>query len=152
MAETKPVLIVDPVILFREGLRHILKDADFQPEWCSDSPPVVPLSAIDGTGIPILVVGGPTQQAVGNIAIVKQHHPETRVVLLFDSLSWNDGLYALRSGVNAIVPRGSSCDTLIDTLSLVLNGISVLPSDLMKIVMAQRDADIAIHAGVAFRA
>jgi two-component system nitrate/nitrite response regulator NarL len=51
---------------------------------------------------------------------------------------------ALRCGVDTILPRGSSCEVLIGTLKLVLDGVTVMPSNLLDTLLEPRQAPVMV--------
>jgi two-component system nitrate/nitrite response regulator NarL len=126
-----PTMIIDPIALFREGLSRILQEADFHPVWCSDRPPPGQLRALAGQVPFLLIIGTEIEQAIVQIAEVKQLYPISRVVLLLDPVAPHQFAAALRCGVDTILPRSSSCEALIGTLKLVLDGITIMPSNLL---------------------
>ena len=131
MHRSVPTMIVDPVVLFREGLRRILNEGIFQPVWCSDSPPVGPIATLSGQTSPLLIIGTEIEEAIIQIAAIKRNYPYARVVLLSDMVSHDQLVMALHNGADTVVLRSSSCETLIGTLNLVLDGASVFPAELL---------------------
>jgi two-component system nitrate/nitrite response regulator NarL len=144
-----PTMIIDPEMLFREGLRRILYEADFQPVWCSDRPPVGPLPNLSDQVSPLLIIGTEIEEAIVQIAQVKRHYPSSRVVLLLEPASRQQLLVALHCGTDALVGRRSSCEALIGTLKLVLDGAAVFPSVWVDALLEGWDAPAAIHHTVA---
>jgi two-component system nitrate/nitrite response regulator NarL len=134
-----PTLIIDPVMLFREGLRRILYEANFQPVWCSDRPPVGPLPALPEQVSALLIIGTEIEEAIVQIAEVKRLYPFCRVVLLLEPPARHQLAAALRCGVDTLVLRGSSCEALIGTLKLALDGVTVLPSELLETLLDVHD-------------
>ena len=76
-----PAMIIDPIALFREGLSRILQEANFNPVWCSDRPPVGQLRALSGQVSFLLIIGTEIEEAIVQIAEVKRIYPISRVVL-----------------------------------------------------------------------
>jgi two-component system nitrate/nitrite response regulator NarL len=97
-----PTLIIDPVMLFREGLRRILYEANFQPVWCSDRPPVGPLPALPEQVSALLIIGTEIEEAIVQIAEVKRLYPFCRVVLLLEPPARHQLAAALRCGVHDV--------------------------------------------------
>ena len=135
MHRSVPTMIVDPVALFREGLRRILNEGIFQPVWCSDCPPVGPIATLSGQTSPLLIIGTEIHEAIIQIAEIKRHYPFARVVLLSDAISHDQLVMALRNGADTVVLRSSSCEALIGTLNLVLDGASVFPAELLDSIL-----------------
>jgi two-component system nitrate/nitrite response regulator NarL len=141
-----PTLIIDPIILFREGLRRILYEAGFQPVWCSDSAPIGPIPALSDEVTPLLILGSPVEEAIVQVAAVKRIYPSCRLVLLLDEMSRNEFAAAFRCGLNTFVLRRTSCEALIGTLKLVLGGSTVLPSNLLDAFLEDREEPVAIRS------
>ena len=133
-----PILIVEPVMMFREGLRRVLLEANFETVWCSDRPPIGPIALGRNSKSPVLVIGSNTDDVAGHIARVKRYHPGTRVILLLGTASRDEVNAALDWGADTILHRGSSCDTLIGMLNLLRNNIIVFPSDILAAILADR--------------
>jgi two-component system nitrate/nitrite response regulator NarL len=125
-----PTIIIDPVMLFREGLSLLVSKAGFQPVWCSDQPPVALLPELLGDAAPLLIIGTQITSAFAQISEVKRLYPASRIVLLLDPLSHDQLVAALRCGADTLVLKRSSCEAFIGTLKLVLDGVTSLPSDL----------------------
>jgi two-component system nitrate/nitrite response regulator NarL len=130
-----PTIIIDPIERFREGLRRILQEANFNPVWCSDRPPVCPLRGLSGDVSFLLIIGTEIEEAIGQIAGVKRIYPISRVVLLRDHVSQHQFAAALRCGITTILSRSSSCEVLVGTLKLVFDGITVVPSNLLETLL-----------------
>ena len=133
-----PTMIIDPIALFREGLSRILVEANFHPVWCSDRPPVGRLRHLAGQVSFLLIIGTEIEEAIAQIAEVKCIYPMSRVVLLLDLVSQHQFAAALRCGVDTMLPRGSSREVLIGTLRLVLDGVTVMPSNLLDTLLETR--------------
>ncbi len=131
-----PVLIVEPVTMFRESLRRVLLEANFETVWCDDRPPTGPIALGGSSEPPILVIGSNASDVAGHIAQVKRYHPGTRVILLLSTISRDEVNAALDWGADTGLHRGSSCDTLIGMLNLLRNGIIVFPSDILTAILA----------------
>jgi two-component system nitrate/nitrite response regulator NarL len=134
-----PTLIIDPVMLFREGLRCILHNAGFQPVWCSDVPPLAPVPELSGQASPLLIVGTEVEEAMIQVAEVRRFYPMCRLVLMLQDISKERVIAAIRCGVRTVVCKGTSCEALIGTLKLVLDGATVLPSDALDALLDVQD-------------
>jgi two-component system, NarL family, nitrate/nitrite response regulator NarL len=134
-----PILIIDSLMLFREGLRRIVFEAGFQCVWCSDQPPVTPLRNLADHVAPILIIGTELDEAGVAIRQVKKLYPACRVILLLSCVD-HDQLVATRhSGANTMLLNSSSCETLLLTLKLVMNGVTVLPTDMVDALLEARE-------------
>ena len=134
-----PLLIIDGSILFREGLRRILYEAGFQCVWCSDQPPVAPLRAIANHMSPLIIIGTDLDEAEVQIREMKRMYPTCRVVMLLNSANHDQLGIASHSGADAFLLKSTSCETLLSTLPLVMDGFTVLPSELADALMERRE-------------
>ena len=116
----------------------ILQEADFHPVWCSDRAPGGLLRALPSQVSSLLIIGGEIEAAILQIAEVKRIYPISRVVLLMELASQHQFAAALRCGVDTILPRGSSCEALIAALKLILDGVTVMPSNLLGTLLEPR--------------
>lgn len=133
-------MIVDSIALYREGLRRFLYEYGFQTIWCSDTLPT-DLGATLGHQEPeLLVIGTGLDAAAGQIQEVKRLYPSCRVVLLQDFESTDEMEAALDCGADSIVRRESSCEALHDTLRLVFDGVTVIPSRMLDALREARKA------------
>lgn len=135
MFRNRPTIIIDPTVLFREGLRRVVSEADFHVFWCSDHAPAGPIQVLSDRSTPLVIIGGEIDQAIIQVAEVKRHYPTARVVLLMELGSRQQLLTAFRSGVDTLLRRDSSYEAFIHTLELVLDGATVLPSDLIDLLL-----------------
>lgn len=143
MQENIPVLIVHPVTLFREGLRRILSEAQFDAVWCSDRAPAGPIPHVSDKIAPLLVVGHEVEASLVYIAEVKCHYPASRVVLITDHLSGPQLVGVLQFGAVTVLRSASSCEALIGALRLVATGSIVLPSDLLELLLTDRGKSLS---------
>jgi two-component system, NarL family, nitrate/nitrite response regulator NarL len=134
-----PTFIIDPIMLFREGLRFVLQNSGFQPVWCSDGPPAGPVAAVSGQESPLLIVGTDVEEAMVQVAEMRRLYPTSRLVLMLDDMSREQVMSAVRCGVRTIICKNTSCEALIGTLNLVLDGATVLPSDVLDALLDFRE-------------
>lgn len=133
-------LVVDPAVLFREGLRRILVEAGFNLLWCDGHPPSDRLPHLSEQSTPLLVVGGEIEAAMAQVPPVKRLYPSACVALISDSVAASQLAAVLRAGVNAVLLKRSSCEGLIGSLKLALGGWTVLPADLVSGLVASMPA------------
>jgi two-component system nitrate/nitrite response regulator NarL len=134
-----PTMIIDPVILFREGVRCILDNAGFQPVWCSDVPPVAPVMEVSRQDAPLLIIGTDVGDAIEQIAEIRRLYPMARLVLMLEDMSKERVVLAIRCGIRTIISKGISCESLIGTLNLVMEGATVLPSNVLDALLEVPD-------------
>lgn len=89
------------------------------------------------------------EEAMVQIAEVKRLYPYSRQVLLLEDISQPQLVTAFRSGAYTLLLRRSSCEALIATLKLVLDGVSVLPTDLLDALLGAREAPVALVPALA---
>lgn len=119
--------IVDPVALFREGLRLLLQQAEVKVPWCNDAPPDLSHVADFADTSGILIIGSALEEARQHIAAVRRAAPDMRVVLLIDTSQSIQLADAMQCGADTVVPRNSSIEALVYTLRLVREGAAVFP-------------------------
>lgn len=134
------VLIIDPITLFREGLRRILVEAGYQIVWCSDCLPGAPVSELSGQTSPLLIIGSEIDEAIVQITNVKRLYPSSRLILLLDATPPHQVVTAFRLGADTVILRSATCEALIDTLKLVLSGSTVVPSVVLEALLRPQEA------------
>src|SRR5215470_1781111 len=82
-----PTIIIEPNMLFREGLKRIVIEAGFRPVWCSDRHPTTPFFEVAAGVGPLLIIGTEIADAFTHIREVKRIYPSCSVVLLLDPAS-----------------------------------------------------------------
>jgi two-component system nitrate/nitrite response regulator NarL len=132
MLQEVSVWIVEPVALFREGLRLLLQRAEVKVGWCDDVPPDPTRRPDPADATTILVTGGGLAQARQHIAAVRRTAPDMRVVLLVDTSQSVLLAEAMQCGADTVVPRNCSINSLIYTLRLVQEGAAVFPRDVVR--------------------
>jgi len=132
-----PIVIVDTCTLFREGLRRILTDAGFHAVWCSDLPPSSPISGLSDRTSPLLIVGSEIGEACLQVSSMKRIYPDTKAVILADSVTQHQFIAALRCGAETLVLKHSSCDALIATLRLVADGVALFPTAMIETLISE---------------
>jgi two-component system nitrate/nitrite response regulator NarL len=138
--ESVPTLLIDPAVLFREGLRRILVEAGFPLLWCDGHPPAGQLPDLPEQSAPLLIFGGEIEAAMAQVSVAKRIYPSALVVLISEGVVPSQLVAALRGGVNAVLLKRSSCEGLIGSLKLVLSGWTVLPAELVSGLVAATPA------------
>ena len=131
-----PTIVIEPMVLFREGLRRILYEANFQVFWCNDHVPADPIPALPPDAAPLVILGANIDEAIVQIGEVKRHYPNARIVLLMEPGARDQVMAALRCGADTLVLKRTSYEAFIGTLKLVLEGATVLPSQMIEILLA----------------
>ena len=70
---------------------------------------------------------------------MKQLYPSCRIVLLLDADPLDEIEAVLECGADSIIRRESSCAVLHDTLRLVFDGVTVMPSAVVDVLRAARN-------------
>ena len=131
-----PTILIDPLVLSREGLRRILLDAHFSVLWSDDAPPSRPIPGLEPSATPLVVISAGLPEAIDHIVEVRRLYPAARIALLMDPVWEPQSLVALRRcGVDTVVPRDSSYEAFIGSLRLVLDGSMVLPSKMADLLL-----------------
>jgi two-component system, NarL family, nitrate/nitrite response regulator NarL len=139
MDRNVPTIVIEPVVLFREGLRRILWEASFQVFWCADHAPPGQIPALPASAAPLVIIGTNFDEAIVQIGEVKRQYPDARIVLLVEPGPRQQVLAALRCGADTLIHRRSSYEAFIGTLKLVIDGATVLPSDMIDVLLSEPD-------------
>jgi two-component system, NarL family, nitrate/nitrite response regulator NarL len=124
-------MIIGPSDFSREGLRHMLLDAQCQVVWCNDAPPAAPLSSLAGCQSLLVIVSTEIDEAIGHIADVRTQYPSARIALLMEPVWKQQDLVGLRScDADTVIAKNVSHHAFIRTLRLVLNRSTGLLSGL----------------------
>ena len=130
MLEDVPIVVIEPGALFREGLRHIVLSQGCDLVWCSDVPPPAASGPVDLAPV-VCVVGGPVDAAIAHVADLRAIYPAGRCVLLVDEITTRQWAAAVQAGVVAAILKQSSSASLLASLRLVCESVSVVPAHLM---------------------
>jgi len=131
------IMIVDPSILFREGLRRILTEAGFNTIWCSDLAPSAPIAGLADEISPLLIVGSEIAEASAQVSSVKRIYPYSKAIIIADAVTQHEFISALRYGAQTLILKHSSCDALIATLRLVADGVAAFPKGLIEALILE---------------
>jgi len=131
MPQYLPIVIIDPSMLFREGLRRILGESGFHAVWCSDLPPSGMVPGLTDEAAPLLLVGGEVAEASLHVTELKDRYPHARAVVLADTLTPSQFVTALRCGADTVVLRDASCEALVAVLRLAAEGAAVFPAGMV---------------------
>lgn len=132
-----PTLLVERFGLFREGLRHILADTPYEIQKESDSVESA-LALIKEGFTPRLFLFDLTKhddQEFTGIKRLRADLPHLRIVVLSSKVSTKVLARALEAGVDAYLLKDMSPEALIQSLTLVLLGEKVFPTNLAQILI-----------------
>lgn len=140
------VFLIDASRLFREGLRRIFSDFSFAAVHESYSVPDA-LPSIGSLQPSLVLVNllDAGQTLTAGIGQIRAAAPQTRIVVLTETIRVDWLAEALSAGVDGYLLKNMSADALEQSLRLVLLGEKVFPTDLANLLtsgamMARNDA------------
>lgn len=120
MAKRTTTIIVEPHLLVREALESLIKNYHYRVVCSVGSTAEIVGSPGMVRDVPQLVVlGGSTDDAVGDAVSIRKLWPDSKIVLLIEHISASDFQSLLMSELDGCVPLFASPETLIRTLDLV---------------------------------
>jgi two-component system nitrate/nitrite response regulator NarL len=133
------VTLVDANKLFREGLKALFADRDFQITQGASSLDEA-LSLVAGSEAPQLILVDPA--GLGDVSEVvgtfKNACPEARIVLLSTQLDAGVMARAIQAGADGFLIKDISIDALDQSLRLVMMGEKVFPTHLAALLISGR--------------
>ena len=140
LTEAATVLHIDRNQLFREGLRRILSDSQF--EMQGEAPTIeAGLSQLSSLKPRMIIVdpNGDSHDALTDlIHNAGALSPKPRVVVLTDKVGMSSLANALDAGASGYLFKDMSTDALTQSLRLVLMGEAVFPTDLAYLLINNR--------------
>jgi len=127
------IVLIGPHALLREGLTHILCDAQFRvvasAACLSDLAP----NTFQRNDRVFLIIesNGDLSAALEQIKRFKEQSPDGRVAVLGDRNRPADMVAAFHSGANVYFDSEERCDAFIKALELVMLGETILPPELL---------------------
>jgi two-component system nitrate/nitrite response regulator NarL len=132
-----PTALVGNSPLLRSGLQHILRESPFA---LGEAAPVVDSARLQPVASqPILVIIEAKQNASRLVKVtrqVREQFPEARIVVLADQFDLSFVRLGHEAGVDGFCLVASAPDVMIKALELVMLGESVLPSEVLRSIMA----------------
>lgn len=134
MTETYKVLVADDHSVFREGLRHVLKniivdcvvieaiDFDGAMSICSEATP---------PNLILVDLFMPGMDAVISIPALRDRCPEAPIIVISISEALADMRRVFENGASAYIPKSSSTDVLLAAINLVLAGGTYWPETML---------------------
>ena len=143
-------VLVAPKTLVREGLVSLLANTDYKPamsvscvdEFARGRRPKAE-TALFVVSRDALTKGGPELMA-DELHLLKDYHPESRVLVLSDTFNFADVVAALRAGANGYVMNTLTMEALVKSLDLVALGETVLASEFAQAVSEMRSKALEI--------
>jgi two-component system nitrate/nitrite response regulator NarL len=134
-ASQVPTVLVSDSALLRTGLKHILAGTCFLVSEVAsvDALPQAP----DHKPALFLIDASHWSTVADSIRWLKSQYPSAQVCVLADTFDINGVVDACKAGADGFCLTTADRDVLIGTLELVLLGQSVLPSDVVRLMLDQ---------------
>jgi two-component system nitrate/nitrite response regulator NarL len=144
------IVLIDDHPLFSRGLELLLNGTgDVKVVGrADDATAAVPL--VDRTG-PDLAVVDLTMPPPGGVEAVRQiktHFPRVRVLVLSGTADEGEAIAALRHGADGFLPKTAEPADLVPPMLALARGWSVLPTGLMRRLLAGRERSVKVPAGL----
>ncbi len=128
------ILIADDHDLVRDGLKPILMKLG--PEVsileCANFPDALELvSRNSDIDLVVLDLRMPGMDGTNGIAVFRQHHANTRVMIMSGYYRRRDVVDALRHGAVGFIPKTLGSEAMLNAFRLVLAGEKFIPADLL---------------------
>ena len=124
------ILQVDHQVLFREGMRHLLRELDDALELLATSSLSEALSLLAGQAdidLVLLDIATPGMGGCEGLRALHRAYPDVPLVALAGSERAGDIHEAMRAGAAAYVPKTSTSRVMLNALRLVLEGGTCAP-------------------------
>ena len=117
----------------RRSLEQLLReDSTFSIVGVVDDPAAISL-LIDQNHVNVVLADVPPLERLADWRI---RHNQTAFVIFVDGADEEDSLDALYAGARAILPRTAKPDEIITAIKAVTNGLAVLPSELLPMLLS----------------
>lgn len=143
------VALIDSNNLFRQGLKALLADQEFQ--ITREASSLSAALAMSGDGNPpqlLLVDPVGMGDGVQMVQALKAALPDARLVLLTGTLDGEAMAKALQAGADGFLMKDMSVEALAQSLRLVMLGEKVLPSDLANLLVSGRMSSSTVELPV----
>jgi two-component system nitrate/nitrite response regulator NarL len=137
-------ILVVPKTLVREGLASLLASTNYGPVICVSSIGELRQDSTNDADIALFIISRDALTKIGHDAalpeldMLRQQHPNSRVLVLSDTFNLADVLAALRAGANGYLMNTLTSDALVKSLDLVMLGETVLTSEFAQAVSDTR--------------
>lgn len=140
VARSIDTALIEPNMLFREGLEHILAATQFHVVVKVDAVETlaVALSAHMSPTLFILRTSQDAQQTIDDVMKLKKRYPNSRVACIGQSYEPEDIVSLLRAGADALMLRSMSAAIFVKSLELVILGERIIPQEVMDITTGYR--------------
>ncbi len=129
------VFLIDSNRLFREGLKRLLQGSAFSVTGEASSMEEGISFLTSSGGQPAIVLLDAQTVSERDINALRALAPQTRVVMLSPDFSTQRLSDALRAGVHGYLVKDIACESLIQSLQLVLLGEKVFPTNLAAMLL-----------------
>lgn len=146
VARSVDTVLIEPNMLFREGLEHILASTQFHV--------VVKVDAVEALAVALRTPMSPTlfilqtshdaQDTIDDVVKLKKRYPNSRVACIGQSYEPDDIVSLLRVGADALMLRSMSAAIFVKSLELVILGERIIPQEVLDITTGYRpDAPVS---------
>ena len=125
------ILLVDDSILFRDGMRYVLRKLDVQVDILeAGNFPDALKEAKDNSDIDLVLLdlNMPGSEGVESVRLFNMHHPNIPVVVISGTDKIDDINGVMRVGAKSFISKMTSGSDMAQVLQLVLAGGAFLPT------------------------
>jgi two-component system, NarL family, nitrate/nitrite response regulator NarL len=133
MRNTYLTVLIEPNILFREGLARILRAARFRIICAASSYDEALVDAPASANL-LLVIGDGGETAA-QIRSFKEKYKSGRATVIADAYRRSEVVSAVKAGANAYFIQGTTCEAFIKSLELVMLGETLMPAEILQLVL-----------------
>lgn len=140
VARSIDTALIEPNMLFREGLEHILAATQFHV--------VVKVDAVETLAVALRTHMSPTlfilrtsqdaQHTIDDVVKLKKRYPNSRVACIGQTYEPEDIVSLLRVGADALMLRSMSAAIFVKSLELVILGERIIPQEVIDITTGYR--------------
>jgi two-component system, NarL family, nitrate/nitrite response regulator NarL len=138
MRNTYLTVLIEPNILFREGLARILRAARFRIICAASSYDEALVDAPASANL-LLVIGDGVDTAA-QIRSFKEKYKSGRATVIADAYRRSEVVSAVKAGANAYFIQGTTCEAFIKSLELVMLGETLMPAEILQLVLNATDS------------
>jgi len=146
------VVIVEPNLLLRAGLVHVLARTKFRVIGEGSSLSELPPDIFDSEPcLLLLAITGSISSTPDELGLLREKHSELRIILFYDDVTGAHWHPEIGTAVDAFLPKnGIAPDLLLKALELVMVGVTVCSRSVLQDVFTGapiRDADPTCRGG-----
>lgn len=142
--------VVEPNSLFREGLARILSSAGFDVVASASSVDSAVLTSFENRESCLLVISASddANETVAQINRFKKFNPSNEarqkghVAVLGHRLDHPGIISIFRAGAGACLTRGTTSESLVKALELVISGVTIVPQDIWPLVFSNERSEV----------